>query len=190
MKEARAYTRVAQFRRCNWNNARRAERERERLAIDRRAAQFEFIRLIPPADSAGLLHVRAPHSERDQIILIPTIIEHSLLINWTKLPTLRRPAEIRANCGLRRPPITPLSPPLLSFFVYRLVYVYNRKWTLRAEKRWQPWKWKNRTFPQPEIDYIDRVSSDDDSASYHSSLPSFLSCLLLPLPDNYVLLGN
>lgn len=39
-----------------------SERERERgggegLAIDRRAAQFEFIRLIPPADSAGL---RAP----------------------------------------------------------------------------------------------------------------------------------
>lgn len=43
------------------------ERERERLAIDRRAAQFEFIRLIPPADSAAL-HACAPSPNETKLL--------------------------------------------------------------------------------------------------------------------------
>lgn len=95
------------------------EREREREVGDRSTCRAIRIHSVNSAGWFGSFARVRPLSKRDQIIVIPTIIEHSLLINWTKLPTLRRAAEIRTNCGLRQPPITPLfSPfPLPSSFI-------------------------------------------------------------------------
>ena len=82
----------------------------ESIATGERAGQFEFIRLIPPADSAG---PREATAKREQIIVIPAIIEHSLLINCKpNCPALRESGRDSTNCGRRQSPR--FSPPTLS----------------------------------------------------------------------------
>lgn len=134
MKEARVYARGRSsistlHRESGIIRGEQGIGEREREVGDRSTCRAIRIHSVNSAGWFGSFARVRPLSKRDQIIVIPTIIEHSLLINWTKLPTLRRAAEIRTNCGLRQPPITPLFSLPPSFFVYRRVYVYNRKWT-------------------------------------------------------------